>query len=187
MREPDLIELFIRPLNRTAVPYMVSGAVAAVVYGEPRATLDIDIAVSLRQNDLAQLRSAYSEEEYYLPSADVLAVEIGRESRGHFNIIHSGSGLKADFYPSTGHPYFSWAMEHRRPVSLRDEKVMLAPPEYVILWKLEFYRESADPKHLRDIAAMLRLSNPDRALTGQAAAELGLEEQWSAAEKAAKG
>lgn len=35
---PDLINLFVVPLNALAIPYMVTGAVAAVVYGEPRFT-----------------------------------------------------------------------------------------------------------------------------------------------------
>jgi hypothetical protein len=34
--EPDLIALFIDPLNRTGIEYMVSGAVAAILYGESR-------------------------------------------------------------------------------------------------------------------------------------------------------
>ena len=42
MSSPDLISLFIAPLNRLGVPYMVTGAVAAIIYGEPRLTNDID-------------------------------------------------------------------------------------------------------------------------------------------------
>lgn len=34
----------------------------------------------------------------------------------------------------------------------------VAPPEYVILRKLEFFREGGSEKHLRDIRAMLRIS-----------------------------
>ncbi len=35
---------------------------------------------------------------------------------------------------------------------------MLAPPEYVIVRKLEYYREGGSEKHLRDIRAMLSVS-----------------------------
>jgi hypothetical protein len=31
---PDLVELFVRPLERFGLPYMVTGGVATVLYGE---------------------------------------------------------------------------------------------------------------------------------------------------------
>lgn len=40
------------------------------------------------------------------------------------------------------------------------ERVRVAPPEYVIVRKLEYYREGGSEKHLRDIAGMVELS-PD--------------------------
>ena len=39
------------------------------------------------------------------------------------------------------------------------EKIQLAPPEYVIVRKLEYYREGGSEKHLRDIRAMLTVSS----------------------------
>ena len=38
MPEPDLFLLFVRPLNRAGLRYVVSGSVAAIFYGEPRLT-----------------------------------------------------------------------------------------------------------------------------------------------------
>ncbi|MDB6055006.1 MAG: hypothetical protein JWN25_2529 [Verrucomicrobiales bacterium] len=34
----------------------------------------------------------------YVPASGVILGEIVRERRGHFNLIHTESGLKADFY-----------------------------------------------------------------------------------------
>jgi hypothetical protein len=53
MPEPDLIELFVRPLNDLGIRYLVSGSVAAMLYGEPRVTHDIDLVVFPRHNDIA--------------------------------------------------------------------------------------------------------------------------------------
>jgi hypothetical protein len=42
---PSLVGLFIAPINRAGIEYMVTGGFAAVVYGHPRLTLDVDLVV----------------------------------------------------------------------------------------------------------------------------------------------
>jgi hypothetical protein len=44
---PSLIELFIAPLNRAGIEYAVTGGLAAVVYGHPRLTLNVDLVIRL--------------------------------------------------------------------------------------------------------------------------------------------
>lgn len=85
----------------------------------------------------------------------ILAVEADRECRGHFNVIHIPTGLKADFYPAKVDETFAWAWLNKIPVESDAGPVNLAPPEYVILWKLIFYKEGKSQKHLRDIARIL--------------------------------
>ena len=57
---------------------------------------------------------------------------------------------------------------------------MLAPPEYVILRKLEYHREGGSEKHLRDIRAMLAVSGEllDRAALQEWITRLNLETEW---------
>jgi hypothetical protein len=43
MQEPDLFLLFLKPLNRLKLDYMVTGATAAIVYGTPRLTNDLGV------------------------------------------------------------------------------------------------------------------------------------------------
>ncbi|MEJ7809772.1 MAG: hypothetical protein WKG32_05070 [Gemmatimonadaceae bacterium] len=47
MTAPDLYRLILRPLHDTGIEYMVTGAVAAIAYGEPRMTNDVDVVVRL--------------------------------------------------------------------------------------------------------------------------------------------
>jgi len=81
-----------------------------------------------------------------------------RAQRGHFNLIHHGSGFKADVFLANRDPFHRWALSERRLVEVDGEPVHVAPLEYVIVRKLEFYREGGSEKHLRDIEAMLRVS-----------------------------
>jgi len=175
--EPDLISLFLVPLHELGVDsYMISGSIAAIEYGEPRSTLDVDIVLLLPQTHVDQLATVFPEPDYYCPPEDVLASEINRPTRGHFNVIHISSGLKADFYPSKNHPLFEWAFANRRKIQIGKQTVWLAPPEYVILWKLEFFREGAGDKHLRDVRGMLAVSSKeiDLAFLNEWAHKLGL-------------
>ncbi len=160
---------------------MVSGSVASIEYGEPRATLGVDVAILLKTEQTDLLPAVFAEPEYYCPPVDVLHSEISRPSRGHFNVIHIPSGMKADFYPSRNHPLFDWAMAHRRKILIAGHDVLLSPPEYVILWKLEFFREGAGDKHLRDIKGILAVSGDqiDTPFVSVWAEKLGLGAIWA--------
>lgn len=149
MLEPDLIELFVQPLDELGIRYLVSGSVAAMLYGEPRVTHDIDLVVFLRHNDIARLPIAFPPPEFYVPPPEVIGAETSRE-RGSFNIIHTDSGLKADLYTAGRDDMDAWAFRRPTKYSIKGTTINLAPPEYVIVRKLEFYREGGSEKHVRD-------------------------------------
>ena len=151
----ELIETFIRPLIATGLPYAVTGSVAAMAYGEPRLTNDIDLVLEIRQTDIARFIAAFPERDFYLPPSEVIATEIARGTRGHLNIISQHSLLKADVYLVSGDPLHYWAMQNVKILDIEGLPVAFTPPEYLIIRKLEFHREGGSQKHLRDIAAML--------------------------------
>jgi hypothetical protein len=180
MPEPDLIALFVQPLDEAGIRYFISGSVAAMLYGEPRLTHDIDLVVFLRVDDAPKLAMIFPPPHFYVPPADVIVQEIARESRGHFNIVHAGSGLKADFYAAGREELHAWAFRNLREYAIGENTIKLAPPEYVILRKLEYYREGGSEKHLRDIRAMLAVSAEllDRAALQDWIARLSLKNEW---------
>src|SRR5205085_6928910 len=100
MPEADLFLLFVRPLNRGGIRYVVSGSVAAIFYGEPRLTNDVDFVVFLNDSDIRQLAEVFPSRDFYLPPAETISAEVAREERGHFNGINVHTGFKADFYLS---------------------------------------------------------------------------------------
>lgn len=59
----------------------------------------------------------------------------------------------------------------------------LAPIEYVIVKKLEYFKVGGSERHLRDVARMLRVSDSlvDRDAVQHWVARLGLSAQWDAA------
>jgi hypothetical protein len=180
MLEPDLIELFVQPLNRLQIRYVISGSVASMLYGEPRVTHDIDLVVVLRLENLAQLSEAYAAPEFYLPPTEVMAIEIARERHGHFNVIHTSTSLKADFFTANRDELHAWAFRNVRHYSVNETSICLAPPEYVIVRKLEYYREGGSDKHLRDIRGILAVSGDqiDRSALQDWIARRCLDAEW---------
>lgn len=82
-------------------------------------------------------------------------IEAAREQRGHFNLLHHDSGWKADVYLMGQDPLHAWGMARAQVGDLEGEPARFAPPEYVIIRKLEFFREGGSEKHIRDIQKML--------------------------------
>lgn len=154
----DLFLIFLRPLNRLGIHYMVTGSAASMAYGMPRVTLDIDMVLELTTTQVSLLPNAFPPDAFYCPPCEVITVETGRATRGHFNIIHLETGFKADCYPVGNDALHRWAMARRRHVEMFGETVMLAPPEYVIVRKLEYFKEGGSEKHLLDIRGMLDVS-----------------------------
>ncbi len=180
MSEPDLIELFVGPLVAEGIRYLVSGSVAAMLYGEPRVTHDIDLVVFLRLSDITKLPRLYPPPEFYVPPLDVIAVEVARQRHGCFNIIHADSALKADFFTANQDELHAWAFRNKRQYAIRGLNITLAPPEYVIVRKLEYFREGGSEKHLRDIRAMLAVSSQqmDHAVLADWIQKRGLGKEW---------
>ena len=59
MPEGDLFLLFVRPLNRAGIPYMIGGSVASIFYGEPRLTHAVDFVITLIRADIRRLIAAF--------------------------------------------------------------------------------------------------------------------------------
>ena len=161
MPEPELSLLFLRPLNQIGARYIVSGSVASILYGEPRLTNDVDFVIFFRDTDIVRLREIFPSPEFYVPPPEVIAAEIARPAKGQFNVIHADTGFKADFYLAGRDEFNAWAFRNSRKMEYRGELIVIAPPEYVIVRKLEFFREGGSEKHLRDIRAMLAVSGEE--------------------------
>lgn len=179
MADPDLLELFIRPIHLAGLRYLVGGSVAAMHYSEPRFTIDVDVPLLVTPGDAHLLCQLFPSPEYYCPPEDIIILETNRDLHGHFNVIHGASGLKADFYPSNRDSYFGWAWKNKRTETTDQGDIYIAPPEFVILWKLEYYREGASEKHLRDISRifLIQENQLDWTFLHEAVANRGLAEQ----------
>lgn len=54
---------------------MVTGSVAATLYGEPRFTHDVDLVLELPLSAIEAFAAAFPVEQFYCPPLEVLAAE----------------------------------------------------------------------------------------------------------------
>ncbi len=182
MNPANVFLLFTEPLEQAGIRYMATGSVASMLYGIPRFTHDLDLVMELAPQQVLAIANAFPPDAFYAPPEEVIQLEIHRQRRGHFNIIHHETGLKADIYIHGRDLLQAWGLKHKTQVELPDGKsIWVAPPEYVIIRKLEYYREGQSEKHLHDIRGMLEVSGDiiNNTIIEEWVERLDLQKQWN--------
>jgi hypothetical protein len=155
----ELLQRIIEVLDRLDIPYLVTGSVAAMAYGEPRLTNDIDIVAAVEERHIPGLLAAFPPDEFYL-SEETIREAIKR--RLQFNIIHPSSGLKVDIILRKGTPFdISRFSRIRRIKPAESYTANFAAPDDIIIMKMQYYRDGGSEKHLRDIAGILKISQEE--------------------------
>ena len=155
MQDPNLFGIYLKILNENKFEYVLTGSVASIVYGEPRLTYDIDVVILLQEKEIDKFINAFPPEEFYCPPEEIIHTELKRDLYGHFNLIHHETGFKADIYFAGKEELLKWAFNNKQQIEFSGITVPVAPPEYVIIKKLEYYKEGKAEKHLTDIQGIL--------------------------------
>lgn len=138
MSQSELLKLVARRLEAAGIGYMVSGSVASSLQGEPRATHDIDIVVSVQVpavDAAARLKAAFPEPDFYLDEAAARdAILLG----GMFNLIDAREGDKVDFWLLTDDAFDQMRFERRYIDTFEDARLSVSRPEDTILMKLRW-------------------------------------------------
>lgn len=146
-------------LERLAIDYAIGGSLASSIYGEPRLTLDVDLALHIKVSHVAPLAEALDAVGIFVD--DVAVRERLFDSHPQpFNLIDPFGGWKADCYLLEKTAYAQTAFSRKRQVAYpagERGSLWLYAPEDVILSKLIYFQRSdgVSTKHLRDIAGMV--------------------------------
>jgi hypothetical protein len=91
MEQHELLLYVVRRLEEAGIKYLITGSMAAMIYGEPRFTNDVDIVVEIHESDISRLKECFPEDEFYF-SEDAAGKAVRNE--GQFNVIHPSTGFK---------------------------------------------------------------------------------------------
>jgi len=158
------LKLILEDLKASKVDYMIGGAIAEWAWGEPRATQDLDVVINLPIKSIGKFSKELEKRDMLVP-ADIILDTIAEDRADiPLNAIHMYSGLKADMYLMRAGDALRQSAFRRRilidygpPIG----KVYVHSAEDLILYKLMYLGISGQPKHARDITAILK-ANRDK-------------------------
>ena len=155
----DFLKLILESLELAGVEYLIGGAIAEWAWGEPRATQDLDIVIDLPIEAVGRFSKELEKRNMLVPVNIILDAMMEDRADIPLNAIHRHSGFKADLYlMRDGDELRQSAFQRRVMVDYGPPigKVFVHSPEDLILYKLMYLGLSGQPKHARDIAAILR-------------------------------
>lgn len=178
--------IFIKVINRLSqikIPYMIVGAIAAIAYGKPRTTHDVDLVIEVYEKDIPELLSVFGK-EFYISEEGIKDAILHKTM---FNIIHLESGIKIDFWLLHGDKYDLERFKRKRKINVFKQQVHMTSPEDIIIKKLLWYKDSDIDKHLEDALGVLEIqyNNLDFQYIDKWAKELGIEQNWKKIKKEA--
>lgn len=140
-------------LNRSDIPYFLTGAMAVVYYGEPRTTHDIDLVIETKNRDAKALAMAF-EGDF---SIDEESVKAARQEGSMFNAIDKETGFKVDFWMLGNDDFDKARFARRVRVKMLGTAMYLPTAEDLIISKLEWFKVSDIDKHYFDALGVYRI------------------------------
>jgi len=167
----------VQTLEALGIRYAIVGSIASSLWGEPRATHDVDLVVMLSTDDLPALQSAFPWPEYYL---DEVAASEAIVRRDEFNVLAVDEGVKVDIWPAKDE-FDEIQLQRARREEVEGHAAWFSSPEDVILAKLAWAKASGgSERQFRDALRVYEVQRPnlDLGYMGVWVSRLGIDELW---------
>ena len=92
LEELEVLKTISQRLEDAHIPFMLTGSFAMAYYGQPRMTRDLDLVVSMVEEDVQGIVALLSP-DFYVDADDVRSAI---RSQRLFNLMHNATGIKVD-------------------------------------------------------------------------------------------
>ena len=154
----DLVRQLATILDDLAILYALGGSMASSLIGEPRSTVDVDIAIKLSSGSEHALLERVTPEFY----VSVDAAQIAIQSNSSFNLIDTAHGLKVDLFVLGDSLLDRMQIDRRVNIAVphTPNGIWVTAPEDQILRKLDLYGKSdgGSDRQWLDVVGILRVN-----------------------------
>jgi hypothetical protein len=163
---------------------MLTGSFASAHYGAPRSTLDFDIVIAAKAEQLQAFVDSLPASEYY---ADLDAALEAHKRESWFNVIDLATGWKIDLIIRKSRAFSLEEFGRRQMVSVQGLPLFVASAEDVVMAKLEWSKLAQSRRQIEDVATILRLrwESLNRTYLEKWVSDLNLKDEWSNAKSIA--
>lgn len=143
-------------LDSLDIAWVLGGSLASSIVGEPRSTMDVDIAIRIGAERVADFAEAVRD-DYYVDESMVNDAVLRCTS---FNLIHSGTGMKIDLFALGDDPLDVRQLARRELVEIDvGVSIWVGAADDQVLRKLRSFRLGGDvsERQWRDVVAILRV------------------------------
>ena len=179
----ELVRHMAAIFDELGLPYALGGSMAGSLLGEPRSTVDVDMAVVMDPVSGEALLERVGP-EFYVP-VDTARAAIRRHTS--FNLVDTVSALKVDVFVLGDGLLDRMQIERRVLVEIPGAPagIWVTSAEDQVLRKLDWYREGgrASDRQWRDVVGILRVHHGaiDRDYLATSAQALGLDDDLAEA------
>jgi hypothetical protein len=165
-------------LDELGISYALGGSMASSLVGEPRSTVDVDIAIKL-ENDAGAALLERATAEFYVP---IDAARAAIDAHSSFKVVDTAHGLKVDLFVLGEGLLDRMQIERRMNLTITGlaGRIWVTSPEDQVLRKLDWYRSTGNEseRQWRDVVGILRIHGEamDRVYLDETARELKLGE-----------
>jgi Nucleotidyl transferase AbiEii toxin, Type IV TA system len=155
----DVTELVTRVLDELGADWVLGGSMASSLIGEPRTTMDVDVAVRMQAAHVAQFVARLIDDFYV--NADAVADAVRRHSS--FNVLHFDTSHKVDVFVLGDGLLDTRQMERRMLIEVErpggaPRQIWVGSAEDQILRKLLWFRLGGEvsTRQWADVVNILR-------------------------------
>jgi hypothetical protein len=148
----------IAAFDALGIEYALGGSFASSLYGEARATRDVDLIAAVAGRHAKPLVSALGS-EFYAEEAQITAAAA---NQGSFNLIHIPTMAKVDVYVVWRTDFGRTQLARRRRHQVGQTvplDLFITSPEDTVLAKLDWYRQGGgvSDRQWRDVLGVLKV------------------------------
>lgn len=151
LEELEVLKIVSERLEAARLSFMLTGSFAMAYYSKPRMTRDLDIVVSLSEEDVGNIVAALSP-DFYIDADDVRTAVV---SQRLFNLMHLATSIKVDLIVRKSSEYRQVEFARRQPVEMNGVKTWIVSREDLILSKLVWEKDSGSELQRRDVRTLL--------------------------------